>query len=371
MGQKTNPISLRIHSKIRDSDLVWYSDYSYSKVIAADIAISRYINAFLKSLKLPQSRVSINHSSNTSKIYSFFCYPKHSREYKSKIFRISSGLPKGKNPLRGPKNRTKTQGILAHLTEFQKNLSLNPLSLSRRFFPGDFSGKENKKRIFSLISYLQVLTKNQEKSTQIFQRKTLKHSELSLLKCLTKKGTLKKSINEQEKIIDFFKEFFILSKNITSSYSLSDLKRFQLSKNPFGCSSFQPHYKYTNLLEKNLSTFFKSNVTLLPFQSSSEWQDAGYFADEIVFLLERHIPFRQIKNRILKQFSTNSSLRGIRITCSGRVGGKSKKAQRAKTDSIKYGQTSLNVFSSHIDFAARTAHTPLGSTGVKIWICYK
>ena len=112
-------------------------------------------------------------------------------------------------------------------------------------------------------------------------------------------------------------------------------------------------------------------MELIPFFANYEWQDAGYFADEIIYLLERRVSFRQLKNKILKQLMYNPNIQGVRITCSGRVGGKSKKAQRAKVDSLKYGETSLHVFSSKIDFAHRTAHTPLGSTGVKIWICYK
>jgi ribosomal protein S3 len=129
--------------------------------------------------------------------------------------------------------------------------------------------------------------------------------------------------------------------------------------------------KYTTKLEKNLSHFLNSNITSIPFQASSELQDAGYFADELVFLLERRISFRQIKNKLLKQFSLHPYIQGVRITCAGRVGGKSKKAQRSRLDSVKYGQTSLHIFSSRIDFAVRTALTPLGSTGVKVWICYK
>ena len=66
-----------------------------------------------------------------------------------------------------------------------------------------------------------------------------------------------------------------------------------------------------------------------------------------------------------------STIRGVRITCSGRVGGKSKKAQRAKIESLKYGQTSLHVFSAPIDFSCKTAHTSFGSVGVKVWICYQ
>ena len=130
-------------------------------------------------------------------------------------------------------------------------------------------------------------------------------------------------------------------------------------------------FKYKNHVQSSLSRHFQSNLKFLPFKVNHEWQDAGFFADEIVYLLERRIPFRRLKNRIFKQLTLNTNIKGLRLTCSGRVGGKSKKAQRAKMDSMKYGQTSLHVFSSKIDFAARTAHTPLGSTGIKVWICYK
>jgi ribosomal protein S3 len=127
---------------------------------------------------------------------------------------------------------------------------------------------------------------------------------------------------------------------------------------------------YKTHVQNSISQHFGFNAKLVPFKVENEWQDAGYFADEIVYLLERRIGFNRLKNRILTQVATNPKIQGIRITCSGRVGGKSKKAQRAKMDSIKYGQTSLHVFSSKIDFAVRTAFTPLGSTGVKVWICY-
>ena len=47
------------------------------------------------------------------------------------------------------------------------------------------------------------------------------------------------------------------------------------------------------------------------------------------------------------------------------------KAQRAKIESLKYGQTSLHVFSAPIDFSCKTARTSFGSVGVKVWICYQ
>ena len=123
-------------------------------------------------------------------------------------------------------------------------------------------------------------------------------------------------------------------------------------------------------MESSLSSLYNLELNLIPFKVKNDWQHANYLADEIVYFLEKRIPFRRLKNKILKQLAKIASIRGVRITCSGRVGGKSKKAQRAKTECFKYGQTSLHVFSSKIDFSNKTAFTSFGSVGVKVWICY-
>ena len=178
----------------------------------------------------------------------------------------------------------------------------------------------------------------------------------------------KNSILSTQEILLILNRVLLVANTLKTPYTLDKKYNNFLQNSTF--SELQSPVKYNKSLETNISKFLNSDITLIPFQVQSEWQDAGYFADEIVFLLERRISFRQIKNRLLKQFSLNPHVQGVRITCSGRVGGKSKKAQRARVDSIKYGQTSLHVFSSQIDFAVRTAHTALGSTGVKVWICY-
>lgn len=129
-------------------------------------------------------------------------------------------------------------------------------------------------------------------------------------------------------------------------------------------------YKYKNYIQRSLTNIYNLDFEFLPFKVNNDWQSAGFLADEIVYFLEKRIVFRQIKNKLLKKISKNPLIRGIRITCSGRVGGKSKKAQRAKTECVKLGQTSLHVFSNKIDFAVRTAQTSFGSVGIKVWISY-
>ena len=92
MGQKNHPLGLRIQSSTRSFDNTWYSDHFFTKLISVDVLSSLYLNTFLKIFQLPFARFSIQHYPKTSKLYTFFCYPRQSREYKSKIFQIPSGL---------------------------------------------------------------------------------------------------------------------------------------------------------------------------------------------------------------------------------------------------------------------------------------
>lgn len=74
------------------------------------------------------------------------------------------------------------------------------------------------------------------------------------------------------------------------------------------------------------------------------------------------MPITAIKRLILNTNTKN----GIRILCSGRLGG----AEMARTFYFKKGQTSLNIFAQKIDFASRKALTKYGIIGVKVWISY-
>lgn len=122
-----------------------------------------------------------------------------------------------------------------------------------------------------------------------------------------------------------------------------------------------------SFLSKQYNTFFNLHF----FRSGTEKQSAFFLVQEIIYYLERKMPFRRIKTQILREIPRYKHIKGIRITCSGRVGGRSKKAQRSKTQSVKIGQTPLGVFSSKIDFASKSALTRFGLVGVKVWVCYQ
>ena len=111
--------------------------------------------------------------------------------------------------------------------------------------------------------------------------------------------------------------------------------------------------------------------TLHPIRAISPIQNAGFLLESVVYLLQRKSSFRQIKENIFRDLAYSQLIKGMRLSCAGRLGGRSKKAQKAKTQSAQWGETSLTVFSSRLAFASKGVNTPYGKVGVKIWLCYK
>ena len=647
MGQKVNPISLRLQQTNREFDNCWYTDYFYRKLVSRDIYLQQYINSFLKLVKYPSARFSIQYTTKKIKLSSFLCYPKQSRELRSRMFGITLkkkrktklrkifgkssflfhknekliyNLPSKKTSFRflkrkktlkflidnrlwsrvyHPFNKMETQLVntvdpnlknknarqlditsfnkiyntLVLRTYTNKNMSISKNYINKPVYPllpflciektknqlvkappvdfpfqvpivkqleqqiqqqkktrkfnqsivNNYSILQNKnytdykKQIFDFKEH-QLLFFIKNFVTSLFFIKLLNilksknfgsflfhKNEKQFLSYTAKKDQLNRNflnfnIEYRKNFIKFFLVFYLLyteynrntsifkinkvnfqpnlnslnlncSSNNFSNYKkigapltrapiLLDLFTNQTANeiktkvkynsatqnilNSIHCfSSFQPisifhttlqnntpinfllqHFttifftdtgvlekntqnlskknpskkselnnllhnkqlqtslfsqakkdqlqelKYKNYIQCFLGSQFNINTEFLPFAVSQDWQSAGFLADEIVYFLERRVAFRRLKHKIIKKFTENSNIRGVRISCSGRVGGKSKKAQRAKTECVKYGQTSRHTFSSRIDFAVRTARTIFGSVGIKVWICY-
>ena len=153
--------------------------------------------------------------------------------------------------------------------------------------------------------------------------------------------------------------------------SLTKYNNFFASKTNKVKGLYSSNLVYKSHLESFLSKQYNSFFNLHLFRTLMEMQGALFLVQEIIYYLERKIPFRRIKTQILKEIPRYKHIKGVRMSCSGRVGGRSKKAQRSKTQSVKIGQTPLGVFSSKIDFASKSALTRFGLIGVKVWVCYR
>ncbi len=94
MGQKINPISLRLQTTNRYFDSCWYNDFYYTESIEQDFKIRHYLNSILKQLHYPTGRFFIQSSHKKIKIYQFFCSPLKARRirafyFRTKYYRIS------------------------------------------------------------------------------------------------------------------------------------------------------------------------------------------------------------------------------------------------------------------------------------------
>ena len=542
MGQKVNPISLRLEQTNRHFDSCWFNDYNYTYLLNRDIKIQSYINSILKQIRYCSARFFIQNLPNKIKINVFFINPKNMRKAsarafqlreslnlqeirvtgnvrKQKLQRLATKLNSAKKKLFLKKNKTQNLSKAKILNYFLLNtknscnhknsiLSVNNNSIiSKSAFSNnrdkvsydkkvnsiEIQKTENQNKVnvflrylllknfalksganftvsraqgflFSNLINLKLLSHNNKlalitnclQQKILMKKKDLQQNNLNnnakfskaysnqvfSLKALNKQSNTKvltsypntinvklektdhsieKTFNLLDRLYLSQKSSYSLLKTKHNNVSLNNNNRFlslinnQLLRNthhnlerrfkkfsdysnkPLTGSAFKnvnllgnkeksfnnnANYKsnktknlfrrslpYKTHLESHLSNFCFSDVSFSFFRFSNEKQSAIFLAEEIIYFLEKKVSFTRIKNKILREAGKSSFLKGLRVTCSGRVGGRSKKAQRSKVQVIKYGQTSLHVFSSKIDFCSKAANTTFGLLGVKVWIC--
>lgn len=92
--------------------------------------------------------------------------------------------------------------------------------------------------------------------------------------------------------------------------------------------------------------------------------DAYLVAENIAKQIEGRVSFRRaMKSAITTAMRMGAE--GIRIMCSGRLGG----AEMARTEQYKEGRIPLHTLRADIDYAHGRAETIYGSIGIKVWIC--
>ncbi|MCK4305515.1 MAG: 30S ribosomal protein S3 [Candidatus Eisenbacteria sp.] len=91
--------------------------------------------------------------------------------------------------------------------------------------------------------------------------------------------------------------------------------------------------------------------------------DARLVGENIAKQLEMRVSFRRAMKKAISS-SIRSGAKGIKIRCSGRLGG----AEMARTEEYREGRIPLHTLRADIDYAAVTALTNYGTVGVKVWI---
>jgi len=116
-------------------------------------------------------------------------------------------------------------------------------------------------------------------------------------------------------------------------------------------------------LRGELGKMTQSEVSLNIVEIRKPEIDAKLIADNIAQQLERRVAFRRAMKRAV-QSAMRLGAQGIRINCSGRLGG----AEIARMEWYREGRVPLHTLRADVDFGVGTAKTTYGTCGVKVWV---
>jgi len=116
-------------------------------------------------------------------------------------------------------------------------------------------------------------------------------------------------------------------------------------------------------LRSDLAKLTKSEVNLNIVEIRKPEIDAKLVAENIAQQLERRVAFRRAMKRAV-QSAMRLGAQGIRINCSGRLGG----AEIARVEWYREGRVPLHTLRADIDYGTATAKTTYGTCGVKVWV---
>lgn len=91
--------------------------------------------------------------------------------------------------------------------------------------------------------------------------------------------------------------------------------------------------------------------------------EAKLIAENIAQQLEKRVAFRRAMKKVMTA-AFRSGVKGIRVKCSGRLGG----AEMARTEGYAERKVPLHTLRADIDYSTAEAHTTYGAIGVKVWV---
>jgi len=116
-------------------------------------------------------------------------------------------------------------------------------------------------------------------------------------------------------------------------------------------------------LREKLEELIERRVNVSIVEIRNPDLDAYLIASNIAEQLKKRSSFR----RIMKQkceAAMNAGARGIKIICSGRLGG----AEMARRETQMRGSIPLQTLQANVDYAVVHAVTTVGTIGVKVWV---
>lgn len=117
------------------------------------------------------------------------------------------------------------------------------------------------------------------------------------------------------------------------------------------------------LLHEELFKRFSKKIKVNVLEEKSADLSSRLLGEWIAGQLEKRIPFRRAM-KMAVQKSLKSGAKGVKVCCSGRLGG----AEIARVEWYREGKIPLHTFRADIDYAFSEALTTYGKIGVKVWV---
>lgn len=117
-------------------------------------------------------------------------------------------------------------------------------------------------------------------------------------------------------------------------------------------------------LKKDITAQLGRNAVINVLEIKQPDADAQLVAENIAQQLEKRIGFRRAMKQAQQRAMKLPSVKGIKTSVSGRLGG----ADIARTEHYHEGSIPLQTLRANIDYGFAEAKTTYGRLGVKVWI---
>lgn len=116
-------------------------------------------------------------------------------------------------------------------------------------------------------------------------------------------------------------------------------------------------------LRDELKLLTDKNIFLNIIEVKHPEMEAKLIADNIARQLQQRVNHRRVMKKAMTSAMRLGAV-GIRIICSGRLGG----AEMARKERYLVGRVPLHTLRADIDYATATSFTTYGTIGVKVWV---
>jgi small subunit ribosomal protein S3 len=116
-------------------------------------------------------------------------------------------------------------------------------------------------------------------------------------------------------------------------------------------------------LREDLNNLTRNEISIDIEEIKEPALDAQLVAENIALQLEKRIAFRRAIKRAIEN-TLVAGAKGIKVTCSGRLGG----AEMSRRETFKRGKIPLQTLRADIDFGLAESLTTYGIIGIKVWI---